>query len=67
MTALPLIGTMIYIPECSANHEARPDRLRALPIQQELAERHGETAHYAVFDERSVVYRSKVDPDSDRL
>jgi DNA-binding IclR family transcriptional regulator len=38
-----------------------------LPIQQELAERHGETAHYAVFDERSVVYRSKVDPDSDRL
>ena len=27
-----------------------------------LAERYGETAHYAVLDGESVVYRSKVDP-----
>lgn len=44
------------------NHEARPDHVRVQPILQELAERHGETAHYAVLDGRSVVYRSKVDP-----
>lgn len=46
------------------NYEARPDHLRVLPILERLAERYGETAHYAVLDERSVVYRSKVDPVS---
>jgi DNA-binding IclR family transcriptional regulator len=45
-----------------ANHEARPDHLRVQPILERLAHRHGETAHYAVLDGRSVVYRSKVDP-----
>jgi IclR family transcriptional regulator, acetate operon repressor len=44
------------------NHEARPDHLRVQPILETLAERHGETAHYAVLDGRSVVYRAKVDP-----
>jgi DNA-binding IclR family transcriptional regulator len=44
------------------NHEARPDHLRVQPILEALAERYGETAHYAVLDDRSVVYRSKVDP-----
>ncbi len=44
------------------NHDARPDHLRVLPILEQLAERYGETAHYAVLDGRAVVYRSKVDP-----
>lgn len=47
-----------------ANHEARPDHLRVQPILEALAERHGETAHYAILDGRWVVYRSKVDPSS---
>jgi IclR family acetate operon transcriptional repressor len=45
-----------------ANHEARPDHLRVQPVLEALAERYGETAHYAVLDGRSVVYRAKVDP-----
>jgi DNA-binding IclR family transcriptional regulator len=45
-----------------SNHAARPDHLRVVPILEQLAARHGETAHFAVLDGRSVVYRSKVDP-----
>ena len=45
-----------------ANHEARPDHLRVQPILTRLAERHGETAHYAVLDGPDIVYRAKVDP-----
>jgi IclR family transcriptional regulator, acetate operon repressor len=45
-----------------ANHEARPDHLRVQPILEQLAERYGETAHYAVLEDRWVVYRSKTDP-----
>lgn len=45
-----------------ANHEARPDHVRVQPILEELAERYGETAHYAVLEDRFVVYRSKIDP-----
>jgi len=45
-----------------AHHEARPDEVRIRPVLQALAERFGETAHYAVLDGSSVVYRSKVDP-----
>ena len=45
-----------------SNHDARPDHLRVMPILEELAARHGETAHFAVLEGRSVVYRSKVDP-----
>lgn len=45
-----------------AHHAVRPDHLRVLPALQELAERFGETAHYAVLDEGEVVYRAKVDP-----
>jgi IclR family acetate operon transcriptional repressor len=44
------------------NHEARPDHLRVQPVLEELAERYGETAHYAVLEDRFVVYRSKTDP-----
>ena len=51
-----------FIRLAFANHEARPDHLRVQPILEELSVRHGETAHYAVLDGRSVVYRSKVDP-----
>lgn len=45
-----------------ANHERRPDHLRVQPILDRLAERYGETAHYAVLDGEDIVYRSKVDP-----
>lgn len=43
-------------------HEARPDHVRVLPVLEELAGRFHETAHYAVLDGHSVVYRAKVDP-----
>lgn len=45
-----------------AHHEARPDHVRVVGVLEALARRFGETAHYAVLDGRSVVYRSKVDP-----
>ena len=46
-----------------AHHEARPDYQRVEPVLRALAERFGETAHYAVLDgRRSIVYRAKVDP-----
>ncbi|WP_060907784.1 IclR family transcriptional regulator [Streptomyces scabiei] len=47
-----------------AHHEARPDHVRVRPALEALAERFGETAHYAVLDGREVVYRAKVDPPS---
>ena len=50
-----------------AHHEARPDHLRIAPVLAELAERYGETAHYAVLDGDTVVYRSKVDPPTGAL
>jgi DNA-binding IclR family transcriptional regulator len=46
------------------HHEARPDHVRIHPVLEALAERYGETAHYAVLDGGTVVYRSKVDPPS---
>jgi DNA-binding IclR family transcriptional regulator len=45
-----------------AHHEARPDHVRVTPILRALCDRYGETAHYAVLDGPSVVYRSKLDP-----
>jgi IclR family acetate operon transcriptional repressor len=51
-----------FIRLAFSNHESRPDHLRVEPILTELAERHGETAHYAVLEDRSVIYRAKVDP-----
>ncbi|MEV4168122.1 IclR family transcriptional regulator [Nonomuraea sp. NPDC049709] len=47
-----------------AHHEARPDHVRVMPILKALCDRHGETVHYAVLDGPSVVYRSKLDPES---
>jgi IclR family transcriptional regulator, acetate operon repressor len=51
-----------FIRLAFTNHDARPEHLRVQPILEALASRHGETAHYAVLDGRSVVYRAKVDP-----
>lgn len=47
-----------------AHHEARPEHVRIRPLLQRLAERYGETAHFAVLDGAEVVYRAKVDPAS---
>ncbi len=45
-----------------AHHEARPDHVRVEPLLRRLAERYGETTHYAVLDGPDVVYRAKIDP-----
>ncbi len=45
-----------------AHHEARPEHVRVRPILDRLAERFGETIHFAVLDGTDVVYRDKVDP-----
>ncbi len=44
------------------HHEARPESTRIRPVLEQLAERFGETAHYAVLDGADIVYRAKVDP-----
>lgn len=44
------------------HHELRPDHVRVRPALTALTERFGETSHYAVLADRSVVYRAKVDP-----
>jgi DNA-binding IclR family transcriptional regulator len=44
------------------HQEARPDHVRVRPVLERLAERFSETAHYAVLDGESIVYRAKVDP-----
>lgn len=45
-----------------AYQEAKPDHVRVQPILTTLADRFGETAHYAVLDRDAIVYRAKVDP-----
>ena len=45
-----------------AHHEARPDHERIRPVLRTLAQLFGETAHYAVLDGDTVVYRAKIDP-----
>jgi IclR family acetate operon transcriptional repressor len=45
-----------------AHHEARPDHERIRPALVTLARVFGETAHYAVLDGDTVVYRAKIDP-----
>ncbi|WP_330293010.1 IclR family transcriptional regulator [Streptomyces sp. NBC_00576] len=45
-----------------AHHEERPEHVRVRPVLEALADRFGETAHYAVLEGREVVYRAKVDP-----
>ena len=53
-----------YLRLAFAHHEMRPDHVRIGPVLRTLAERYGETAHYAVLDGTTVVYRAKVDPPS---
>jgi DNA-binding IclR family transcriptional regulator len=53
-----------FVRMAFAHHESRPEEIRVRPILQALAARFGETAHYAVLDGNSVVYRAKVDPSS---
>jgi IclR family acetate operon transcriptional repressor len=45
-----------------AHHEARPEHERIRPALVTLAHLFGETAHYAVLDGDTVVYRAKIDP-----
>jgi DNA-binding IclR family transcriptional regulator len=42
--------------------DARPEAARIVPALRALADRFGETAHYAILDGAEVVYRAKVDP-----
>ena len=51
-----------FVRMAFAHQENRPDHLRVAPILESLSRRFGETAHYAVLDGESVVYRAKVDP-----
>lgn len=44
------------------NYSQRPAAARVEPLLRTLAERYGETAHFAVLDGNEVVYRAKVDP-----
>jgi IclR family transcriptional regulator, acetate operon repressor len=53
-----------FIRLAFAHHEQRPEHVTIRPRLVALAERFGETAHYAVLDGRFVVYRAKVDPPS---
>lgn len=45
-----------------AHHEVRPEHVRIRPVLETLAEKFGETAHYAVLDCQEIVYRAKIDP-----
>ncbi|MGW5445965.1 IclR family transcriptional regulator [Streptomyces asiaticus] len=47
-----------------SHYEARPDHLHMQPVLETLAARYDETAHYAVLDDRTIVYRAKVDPSA---
>ncbi len=51
-----------FIRLAFAHYERRPEHVTIRPRLVALAERFGETAHYAVLDGRGVVYRAKVDP-----
>lgn len=44
------------------NYNQRPTVARVTPVLRALAERYGETAHFAVLDGAEVVYHAKVDP-----
>ncbi|MCU1549487.1 MAG: IclR family transcriptional regulator [Glaciihabitans sp.] len=51
-----------FVRMAFAHHEARPDHIRVRSILSELATRYLETAHFAVLEGKSIVYRAKVDP-----
>ncbi|MDQ1530260.1 MAG: IclR family transcriptional regulator, acetate operon repressor [Microbacteriaceae bacterium] len=51
-----------YLRLAFQHQAARPEGARLEPVLRQLAERYGETAHYAVLEGSDVVYRAKVDP-----
>jgi len=51
-----------YLRLAFQHHASRPEGARLEPALRQLAERYGETAHYAELDGGDVVYRAKVDP-----
>jgi IclR family transcriptional regulator, acetate operon repressor len=51
-----------YLRLAFQHHASRPEGARLEPALRQLAERYGETAHYAELDGADVVYRAKVDP-----
>jgi len=51
-----------FVRMAFTHYDARPDHLRMQPVLERLAARFGETAHFAVLDGQSIVYRAKVDP-----
>jgi DNA-binding IclR family transcriptional regulator len=53
-----------YLRLAFQHQAARPEGARLEPALRQLAERYGETAHYAELDGTDVVYRAKVDPPS---
>jgi IclR family transcriptional regulator, acetate operon repressor len=44
------------------NYASRPDGAIIRPVLDRLAQKYGETVHYAVLEGAEVVYRAKVDP-----
>lgn len=44
------------------NLAGRPDTVRLQPLLDALANRYGETVHYAVLEGADIVYRAKMDP-----
>jgi IclR family acetate operon transcriptional repressor len=51
-----------YLRLAFRNLDGRPETARVQPLLEELAERFGETAHYAVLAATDIVYRAKMDP-----
>ncbi|MET1052263.1 MAG: IclR family transcriptional regulator [Mycetocola sp.] len=51
-----------YLRLAFRNLDGRPETARIQPLLETLATTFGETAHYAVLSEKSIVYRAKMDP-----
>ena len=51
-----------YLRLAFRNLDGRPETARIQPLLEQLAARHGETAHYAVLAGKDIVYRAKMDP-----
>jgi IclR family acetate operon transcriptional repressor len=51
-----------YLRLAFRNLDGRPETTRVQPLLESLAAQFGETAHYAVLSDKSIVYRAKMDP-----
>jgi IclR family transcriptional regulator, acetate operon repressor len=51
-----------YLRLAFRNLDGRPENARIQPLLEDLANRYGETAHYAVLSGAEIVYRAKMDP-----